>query len=178
MLEASLTRDTTFDGKFYVGVLTTKIFCLPSCKAKKPHIENILFFKDREEAIVAGYRGCRRCKAAQYPNTAPAWLEDIFSLMKKEVNRRISETELAQLAKADITTIRRYFKSRFQMTPTAFHRKLRLNHAKKMIEKGTDCPTAAVNCGFKSYSGFRDAFVKEYRLLPGEYSNANGANSL
>ncbi|MHA2232968.1 MAG: Ada metal-binding domain-containing protein [Candidatus Hodarchaeales archaeon] len=178
MLEASLARDATYDGKFYVGVLTTKIFCLPSCKAKKPRVETLIFFEDREKATAAGYRGCLRCKSAQYPDIAPIWLENIISFMKKELTRRISETELAQLAKVDITTIRRYFKSHLQMTPTAFHRKLRLNHAKKMIEEGTDCPTAAVNAGFRSYSGFRDAFVKEYRLLPGEYNNANRTNSL
>ncbi|MFX0115260.1 MAG: Ada metal-binding domain-containing protein [Candidatus Hodarchaeota archaeon] len=178
MLKARLTRDATYDGKFYIGVRTMKIFCIPSCKAKIPRKENMVFFSDREEAIIAGYRGCQRCKAAQYPNIAPTWLEDILTLMGREVNRKIPETELAQIAKADITTIRRYFKSHFQLTPIAFHRKLRLKHAKMMIEKGIDCPTAASKCGFKSYSGFRDAFVREYGLLPGEYSNASRTNHL
>lgn len=153
-----------------------KIFCLPSCKAKMPRVENMVFFKNREEAIVAGYRGCLRCRAADYPNTAPAWLEDLLALMRAELTRKIPEEELVQLAGVDITTIRRYFKLRFQMTPTAFHRKLRLNYAKTLIEEGLDCPTAASQCGFKSYSGFRDAFVKEYHFLPGEYSNAHRSN--
>jgi AraC family transcriptional regulator of adaptative response/methylated-DNA-[protein]-cysteine methyltransferase len=176
MLKARLTRDATYDGEFYVGVRTMKIFCVPSCKAKIPRKENMVFFKDREEAIIAGYRGCKRCRAAQYPNSAPTWLDDILVLMRREVNRKVTEKELAQLAKVDISTIRRYFKSNFQLTPIAFHRKLRLGHAKMMIEEGTDCPTAASNCGFKSYSGFRDAFVREYGLLPGEYSNASRTN--
>ncbi|MHA2370649.1 MAG: Ada metal-binding domain-containing protein [Candidatus Hodarchaeales archaeon] len=178
MLKARLSRDGTYDGKFYIGVRTMKIFCLPSCKAKMPRLENIVFFKNREEAILAGYRGCQRCRAADYHNTAPKWLEGLLALMRAEINRKIPEKELAQLARVDITTIRRYFKSRFQMTPTAFHRKLRLGYAKTLIETGLDCPTAASQCGFKSYSGFRDAFIKEYRLLPGEYSNAHRSNQV
>lgn len=176
MLKARLSRDATYDGQFYIGVRTMKIFCLPSCKAKMPRLENMVFFKNREEAIVAGYRGCQRCRAADYPNIAPTWLEDLLALMRAEVARKIPEDELGRLARVDITTIRRYFKSRFQMTPTAFHRKLRLGYAKTLIEEGIDCPTAASECGFKSYSGFRDAFVKEYHLLPGEYSNASRSN--
>jgi AraC family transcriptional regulator of adaptative response/methylated-DNA-[protein]-cysteine methyltransferase len=177
MLKARLSRDAAYDGKFYVGVRTMKIFCLPSCKAKMPRSkENMVFFKNREEAILAGYRGCKRCQAADYPNTAPTWLEDLLALMRAELTRKIPEYELAQLARVDITTIRRYFKLRFRMTPNAFHRKLRLGYAKTLIEEGLDCPTAASECGFKSYSGFRDAFVKEYRLLPGEHSNAHRSN--
>lgn len=169
MLEATRTCDATYDGKFYVGVTTTKIYCLPSCKAKLPLIKNIIFFRDRDEAIAAGFRGCKRCKSEYFPNVAPPWLEAVFSFLKKEMTNKIKENKLVEIAKVDITTIRRYFKSYYQTTPIAFHRKLRLEHARKMLEEGVDYLTVAYECGFESASGFRDAFVKEYGLPPGEY---------
>lgn len=59
--EAFLRRENHFDGKIFVGVRTTKIYCLPSCKAKKPRRENVVFFKTREEAVRSGFRSCKVC---------------------------------------------------------------------------------------------------------------------
>jgi len=120
-------------------------------------------------ASAAGFRGCKRCKSEFFPNVAPAWLEDVLSFMEKEVHNKIDENTLAQMAEIDISTIRRYFRAHLQTTPLAYHRKLRLIHARKMIEEGVDYLTTAYECGFESASGFRDAFVKEYGLPPGEY---------
>ena len=88
MLEATRKNDTAYDGKFYVGVLSTGIYCLPSCKAKLPLIKNIVFFKTRDEAISAGLRGCKRCKSEYYPNVAPSWLDDVVTFMRKETNNK------------------------------------------------------------------------------------------
>ena len=57
MVTAMRESDPSYDGKFYVGVLTTEIYCLPSCKAKLPKLENVVFFSTREEAMAAGLRG-------------------------------------------------------------------------------------------------------------------------
>lgn len=169
MLEATRRNDATYDGTFYVGVLSTGIYCLPSCKAKLPLIKNIVFFATRDEAIAAGLRGCKRCKSEFYPNVAPSWLDDLVAFMRKERCNKIDESKLAEIANVDISTIRRYFKLYLQNTPMAFHRKLRLAHARKLIENGVDYLTAAYESGFESSSGFRDAFTKEYGLPPGEY---------
>jgi AraC family transcriptional regulator of adaptative response/methylated-DNA-[protein]-cysteine methyltransferase len=169
MLAATRRNDAAYDGKFWVGVKSTGIYCLPSCRAKLPLVKNIIFFADRHEAVVAGFRGCKRCKSEFFPDVAPNWLRDVLSFMKKEVNHKINENTLAQLANVDISTIRRYFKTHLHSTPLAYHRKLRLAHARKMIEQGEDYLTAAYECGFESASGFRDAFVREYGLPPGEY---------
>lgn len=169
MLAATLRHDAAYDGRFYVGVNTMKIYCLPSCKAKLPLLKNIVFFKNRDEAIRAGYKGCKRCKADSFPNVSPAWLAGFLELLRKEKTARLSASQFVALAGVDISTIRRYFKSSFRSTPAAFHRKLRLAHAKEMIEKGTGYLTAAYECGYESASGFREAFIKEYGLPPGKY---------
>ena len=169
MLRAWLARDASYDGEFYVGVKTTGIYCLPSCRAKRPLARNIAFFADRSEAIAAGFRGCKRCNSETYPDVAPPWLAELLTLMKRELGDRIDEGRLVQVAGADISTIRRHFKEHFHTTPMAFHRKLRLAHAKRLIEGGVDYLTAAYECGFESPSGFRDAFVKEFGTSPGRY---------
>jgi AraC family transcriptional regulator of adaptative response/methylated-DNA-[protein]-cysteine methyltransferase len=169
MLAATLRHDADWDGKFFVGVKTMKIYCLPSCRAKLPLIKNLVFFRGRAEAIAAGFRGCKRCKAESFPNVSPAWLMDFLAFMKKERTGRISAGKLVALAGVDISTIRRRFKSQFQTTPMSYHRKLRLAHARKMIEEGANYLTAAYECGYESASGFREAFIKEYGLPPGKY---------
>ena len=178
MLAARLRRDITYDGKFYVGVRTMKTYCLPSCKAKLANEENMVFFLTRESAIIAGYRGCKRCKAELYPATLPSWLDDIIAYMKKEISNKIDEKTLVQIANVDITTIRRHFKTHYNISPMAYHRKLRIAHAKYLIEKGVDYKKIPKLCGFKSDSGFRTAFFKEFGHSPGEYNHVRHQNSL
>jgi methylphosphotriester-DNA--protein-cysteine methyltransferase len=169
MINAMETDDAGYDGRFWVGVLSTGIYCLPSCKAKLPLIKNVKFFFSREEAIAAGLRGCLRCRSAYFPDMRPQWLKIVFQHMKKNTTERIDERAVAELADVDITTVRRYFKTHYKTTPLAFHRKLRLARAKRLLETGADYLTAAYECGFESASGFRDAFEREFGTTPGRY---------
>jgi AraC family transcriptional regulator of adaptative response/methylated-DNA-[protein]-cysteine methyltransferase len=168
MLRATLTRNQEFDGVFYVGVLTTKIFCLPSCKAKKPLPNNIKFFSNRENAIHEGFRGCKRCRAEFFPDISPKWFNPTYVYLSKEVERKLTENDLVKVAGVNMSTIRRYFKKRFNLSPLAYHRKLRLRYARKLIENGNNYLIVSNKCGFKSSSGFRKAFIKEFGFPPGE----------
>lgn len=55
-------KDVKYDGQFFTAVKTTGIFCLPSCNAKKPNRENVIFYDTKEESIKNGYRACKVCK--------------------------------------------------------------------------------------------------------------------
>jgi methylphosphotriester-DNA--protein-cysteine methyltransferase len=172
MVTAMVTDDARSDGKFYVCVRTTGIYCLPSCKAKQPNLKNVVFLETREQAIAAGFRGCKRCRAEFFPDLSPPWLEPVLASMRREMHRRILEPMLAEEAGVDISTIRRYFKLYLRTTPMAFHRKMRLAYAKSLMEEGTNYLTAAYESGFESSSGFRDAFAKEYGCSPGRVHEA------
>ncbi len=167
MVRAMLNRDRRYDGVFFVCVRTTMIYCLPSCRAKKPMLKNILFLPTRAEALQMGFRGCKRCRAADFPKIAPKWLDGVIEEMKSTTSSRLSERDLTVAAGVDISTIRRYFKAQFGTTPTAFHRKMRLQHARQLIERGVNYLEAAFESGFESSSGFRDAFKKEFDSTPG-----------
>ena len=168
MLQAFKNCDPNFDGKFYVGVKSTGIYCLPSCKARLPLEKNIVFLKTREEAIQSGFRGCLRCKSEFYPDVNPKWLDKVKDYLDRSVEKKIDEKELVRIAEVDISTIRRYFKYQYQMTPLSYHRKKRLEYAKELIQMGSNYITAAYDTGFESVSGFRDAFYKEFAKTPGE----------
>jgi methylphosphotriester-DNA--protein-cysteine methyltransferase len=170
MLDATEKCDKAFDGRFYVGVLSTKIYCLPSCKAKMPLAKNIKFFENRELAESAGLRGCKRCRSEFFPFTQPPWFDDILVFMQSNKQERIREQELMELASVDISTIRRYFKNYLNTTPMVYHRKIRLQYSKELIDQGVDHAIVQYNAGFESLSGFREAFEKEFGILPGEYA--------
>jgi AraC family transcriptional regulator of adaptative response/methylated-DNA-[protein]-cysteine methyltransferase len=169
MLTALHDRDGSYDGLFWIGVRTTGIYCLPSCRAKKPLLKNVTFFATRQQAIDAGLRGCKRCRAEFYPNTSPPWLEHVLALMRSALSNRLNETHLSETAGVDISTIRRYFKQYLNTTPMAYHRRMRLKYASQLLRSGTSYLAAAYECGFESSNGFRDAFIKEFGQPPGRY---------
>jgi AraC family transcriptional regulator, regulatory protein of adaptative response / methylated-DNA-[protein]-cysteine methyltransferase len=166
MVAAMRNNDSRYDGRFFVCVKSTGIYCLPSCKAKRPLLKNVVFMPTREEAIAAGFRGCKRCRAEFFPNTRPPWLEPILRTLTQTKTQRLDEQTLADAGGVDISTIRRYFKSYLNTTPMAMHRNIRLEHAHSLLKRGSDYLTAAYAAGFESPSGFRDAFVKRYGCLP------------
>jgi AraC family transcriptional regulator of adaptative response/methylated-DNA-[protein]-cysteine methyltransferase len=167
MITAMRNNDASYDGKFYVGVTSTRIYCLPSCRAKLPKLENVVFYATREEAIAAGLRGCRRCKSERYPDILPVWLYQILKYMKEHHAERLTEDKLISLSPVDISTVRRYFKIHLGMTPLAFHRKIRLDHARQLLESGVNYLETAYECGYESTSGFREAFLRQYGCPPG-----------
>src|SRR4051812_21180749 len=81
MLAAMLAGDESYDGRFITGVLTTGIYCLASCKARKPKPENVRFFSNCAEAAAAGLRPCKRCRPDAFERGEDAELEEIERLV-------------------------------------------------------------------------------------------------
>ena len=66
--KALLNKNAEYEGVFYVGVKTTGVFCRPTCPARKPKFENCEFYKTAEEALLASFRPCLRCRPLSHPN--------------------------------------------------------------------------------------------------------------
>jgi AraC family transcriptional regulator of adaptative response/methylated-DNA-[protein]-cysteine methyltransferase len=169
MVRAMSSNDTSYDGKFYVGVHSTGIYCLPSCKAKLPLMKNVVFYFTREEAIAAGLRGCRRCRSEKFPDTLPEWLHYVLTYMREHRNERLTEDKLIRMTRVDISTVRRYFRAHLGTTPLRFHRKIRLQYARELLASGHDFLSTAFECGYESASGFREAFAQLYGAPPGRF---------
>src|SRR5258706_13694625 len=81
MFARVLESDASFNGRFFTGVLTTGIYCLPACKARKPKPENVRFFPTCEAARAAGLRACRKCHPDDFARGAEPVLEDVEMLV-------------------------------------------------------------------------------------------------
>lgn len=162
MYEKILINESEYDGKFFTCVKTTKIFCLPSCKAKTPFKKNVEFVSTTENALEKGYRPCKRCYPLNSPEYFPDWLETIEKYLAENLNRKLSDIELAELVNLDITTIRRYFKKKYIISIQEYHRLIRLDEAKRLVEKGINLNKVAFLVGYSSIKGFKLAFKKRF----------------
>jgi len=66
--QALIDKNSNYEGVFYVGVKTTGVFCRPTCSARKPKYENCEFYKSAQEALLAAFRPCMRCRPLSHPN--------------------------------------------------------------------------------------------------------------
>ncbi len=172
MYKALLNRDDSYEGVFFVGVKTTGIFCRPVCPAKKPKLENIEFFKNINQAIVAGYKPCKRCKPLELKGTFPAWMKNILAEVEKNPGKKWRDYEIRNLG-IDPNKIRRLFKANFNMTFHAYTRFRRLGMALGNIKEGENIIQTAYDSGFESLSGFNDAVKKLTGNSPSKSKESN-----
>ena len=172
LYDAMLARDYRFDGKFFVGVKTTGIYCRPICPAK-PKIENVEFFPSSLLAEKAGYRPCLRCRPEAAP-LSPAWYgksaivqRSLRAIIDDGLND-LSEEEFAEKFGVTARHLRRLFVQEIGKTPRQFYEEQKLNLARKMVvETHLPITEIAYNAGFQSLRRFNDAFKARFSKAPG-----------
>lgn len=166
MYRALVERDQAFDGLFYACVRTTGIFCRPTCRARKPKPENVEFAATVEEALRRGYRPCHLCNPiADHPGDPP-WLASLLEEIARGGGPRLRDSDLHARG-LDPVQVRRVFKRRFGMTFQAYQRTCRLGAARQALGRGASTLEAGFDAGFKSASGFREAFLRVFGEPPG-----------
>jgi AraC family transcriptional regulator of adaptative response/methylated-DNA-[protein]-cysteine methyltransferase len=166
MFRALVARDSSYDGVFYIAVVTTGIFCRPTCPARKPKRENVVFYRHASEAVAAGFRPCARCRPLEPNGEAPSWLKTLLREIERDPLRRVTDRDLRDLS-IDPTRVRRWFRSNFGMTFHAYQRARRLALAFGQLKTGGDITGTAFDHGYESLSGFRDAFGRIFGDAPG-----------
>ncbi|HWG47432.1 MAG TPA: methylated-DNA--[protein]-cysteine S-methyltransferase [Gemmataceae bacterium] len=169
MERAYLSRDSAYDGVFFVGVRTTAIFCRPTCPARSPLPKNVEYFPTAAAALFAGYRPCKRCRPMAIDNQ-PEWATKLIEDVERDPAARISEGELKRRG-IDPATVRRHFLRHYGMTFQAYTRSRRLSRAFRCIREGMPLDDAILSSGYDSHSGFRDAFVRTFECTPGQSPN-------
>jgi AraC family transcriptional regulator of adaptative response/methylated-DNA-[protein]-cysteine methyltransferase len=172
MERAFLEGDASYDGIFFTGVRTTGIFCRPSCRARKPLPSNVEFFPSVREALVAGYRPCRRCDPALPPGSVPDWVKPLLDAVEQQPERRLHDGDLRSLG-VDPARARRYFLKHYGMTFQAYCRGRRLAGALRQLRAGEQLDEVALGTGWESHSGFRDAFARTFGTAPGRSRDAS-----
>lgn len=170
---AIIARDYRFDGKFFVAVKTTGVYCRPICPAR-PKIENVEFFPDAASAEKAGYRPCLRCRPECAP-LSPAWfgkkavVQRALKLIARNEFHRTREDEFAARLGVSARHLRRLFEEEIGQTPKQISDNNRLIFARKLIvETDITLMSVARAAGFRSLRRFNDAFQKRFRRPPSQ----------
>lgn len=156
MLEAFMRRDEAFEGVFVTAVMTTGIFCRPTCSARKPLARNVEFYPTPRDALVAGYRPCRRCRPLKPAGTAPEWLAPLLAEVETDPERRWRDRDLRERG-LEPARVRRWFQAEHGMTFHAYSRARRLGAAIGQIREGRQVSRTAYAAGYESLSGFSEA---------------------
>lgn len=169
---ARQARDPRFDGRFFIGVVTTGIYCRPVCPARMPARDNVRFFPTAAAAQEAGYRPCLRCRPEVAAPT-PEW--NLGSETVVRAFRRIGEGALDSMSVAELAgeiglssrQLQRLCVEHLGATPAALARTRRLHLAKRLIDDTRLSFTdVALIAGYSSVRRFNDAIKQAYQRSP------------
>lgn len=174
------THDSRFDGRFFVGVSTTSIYCRPICRVKLPKADRCTFYPSAAAAEQAGYRPCLRCR----PELAPGLSrEDAVARLAHRAASKIRAGALTEGSLEDLAAslnissrqLRRAVEQAFGVSPIELAQSYRLLAAKQLLTdtrlRATDVAFAS---GFSSVRRFNAAFRQHYRLNPSQLRKLNG----
>lgn len=172
-----MARDATFDGVFLTGVRSTRIFCRPTCSARKPKRENIEFFASADDAMYSGYRACLRCKPMDINGEKPPLVAKLVEMIEHAPSNRLRERDLLDLG-IDPSTARRQFQRYFGMSFQAYSRARRMGAALASVRSQSSARRRhgevieqQLEAGFESPSGYREAFARLFGTQPSQARN-------
>ena len=170
--QALLTHDARFDGAFFVGVSTTRIYCRTVCTAKTPKPDRCTFYPSAATAEAAGYRPCLRCRPELAPGRAQI---DAGDRLAGAAAGRIEEGALTEGSVADLARelgvgerhLRRVIAREFGVSPVQLAQTQRLLLAKRLLtDTDLSIGEIAFASGFSSLRRFNALFRERYRLNP------------
>ena len=172
---ARLARDPAYDGRFFTGVRTTRVYCRPVCQVRPAKSENVLFFPTAAAAERAGFRPCLRCRPETAPGS-PAWRGTATTvargmrLIEKGFLDQASVGELADKLGIGPRHLLRLFLRHAGATPSEVAATRRVQLAKRLTDD-TAMPLSeiAFAAGFASVRRFNDAFRATYGRAPSSF---------
>jgi AraC family transcriptional regulator of adaptative response / DNA-3-methyladenine glycosylase II len=177
---ALVAHDARFDGRFFVGVTSTRIYCRPVCRVRTPRRENCRFYANAATAEQAGFRPCLRCR----PELAPGLsLVDSSQVLAQHAGRMIDHAVRvgaavrmpALAARLGVTErhLRRVFAQAHGVSPIDYLTTQRLLQAKQLLtDTALPVTEVALACGFESLRRFNAVFAQQVRLKPTELRRA------
>ncbi|MDL2306956.1 helix-turn-helix domain-containing protein [Desulfovibrio sp. OttesenSCG-928-C06] len=165
-------KDARFDGRFFVGVSSTGIYCRPVCPARLPKEQNCTFYETAAAAEQAGFRPCLMCRPELAPGSAPidatsALVRSAARLLEENCGTGQSIDEYAKRLGCSARHLRRAFTAEFKVSPVQYLQTCRLLLAKNLLtDTGLSVLDVAMASGFGSLRRFNDLFRKQYRLSP------------
>ncbi len=165
--DALINRDGSYVGTFVVGVVTTGICCLPTCRARKPKRENCEFFPSVGDALRAGYRPCRICRPTEEIGSPPPDVSRALEMVRTMPDHRLGDQDLRDNGISP-GVVRRWCKTHMGLTFQGYQRLLRINSAYRSLVDGSTVTDAAFNGGYESLSGFAHSFKSIMQTAPSD----------
>ncbi len=177
--EAVKERDRSAAGSFFFAVLTTGVYCRPSCPSRLPRLENVRFFDTATDAKRAGFRPCKRCK----PDDVPLGERQAAAVTKAcEFIAEAEETpDFAAVAVA-IGLSRHHFHRLFKeivgLTPGAYWKSLKEKRVMQQLGGGKSVTEAIYGAGYGSSSRFYENFAQKLGLKPSAFASGGAGETI
>lgn len=168
--QAILNNDTSYDHIFIYAVKSTGIFCRPSCKSRQPNKANVLIFNNAEQALLQGFRPCKRCKPEGIHLPDLDWVVQISDYIDSHYSQPLTLEVLAEMCHGSPYHLQRTFKRIKSMTPVEYIQMVRIAHAKDQLNT-SDKSIGEVGklVGLPNTSYFITLFKKKTGCTPLQY---------
>lgn len=171
--QALLSHDARFDGRFFVGVTSTGIYCRPICRVKAPSLKNCQFYSSAALAEAQGFRPCLRCRPEQAPGLSQMDASHTLAYQAAQLIKQAQVQDTVHLAQhlgVSGRHLRRLFQQAFGVSPSHYLRTQRLLMAKTLLTD-TSLPVnkIAIYAGFGSTTQFYQHFKTYYQLTPSDW---------
>jgi AraC family transcriptional regulator of adaptative response/methylated-DNA-[protein]-cysteine methyltransferase len=154
--EAFTAHDVAFDGKFYVAVHTTKIYCRPTCPSRRPKRENVTFYATIAEAKAAGYRACKRCQPDLNQLDEIAWVREVCALIDANLNPIWTLDMLGVQLNISPGHLQKVFKRVMGVTPRQYIEAQRRERFKTALRSNQTVADSVYAAGYNSPSSFHE----------------------
>jgi AraC family transcriptional regulator, regulatory protein of adaptative response / methylated-DNA-[protein]-cysteine methyltransferase len=167
--EAVSNRDHSFDGIFYVGVLTTGVYCKPSCPARRPLRKNVRFYPCPKAAERDGLRACLRCRPLEGPDAKPSRIHELCRYIEGHAGEPLTLEDLAERAGLSRFHLQRTFKAVVGLSPKQYQEACRLESLKGALKQSNGVTGAVYEAGFGSASRVYERADTRLGMTPNRY---------
>jgi len=165
---ATLERDARADGTFVLAVRSTHIYCRPSCPARRPLRQNVVFFDTGEEAEKQGFRPCLRCRPNEIAASA-ALVARAAKYLSESSEEGLRLSELARQLHSNAGTLRRAFRQVTGLAPRELAEALRVKRFKSLLRAGKTITDALYETGYGSSSRVYERSNAQLGMTPATY---------
>lgn len=173
--QAVQESDAHYDGLFVVAVKTTGIYCRPSCPARLPKRENVLFFPQPDSAEAQGFRPCKRCQPQHAPvNEQAERVQAICDYIEQHLDEALTLEELGAAVAWNPQHLQRIFKHMMGITPRQYAQARRIERFKEGLKAGESVTNAALDAGYSSSSRVYEQSRAYLGMTPSSYQKGGG----
>lgn len=175
--QAVLGRDRQADGSFVFGVLTTGVYCRPSCPARRPLRKNVRFFSSFSEAERAGLRACARCQPRVATAGNSALVERLCRYIEAHSDQKITLETLSKFAGLSPFHLQRIFTAELGISPARYQQSCRFSQFKRALRQNS-VTTAWTEAGYSSSSRVYETARTRLGMAPRQYGKGAAQEQL